>query len=1243
MNTDLPEITKTLFGQGKFKDTGRESSGYAESIDSLVGAPARLAIEKARAGEISLDALKSIFNQIGADPELAPTGYDIASKITDNPYLGTILATAIDFGAQLPGTGFIKPGIIGEIKNIKGMGHIIDASEQFTSRLSPGAAQKLLEKNLGDKRFEPSAAKNVGKKFWHDANDHSFTDEAKGLLDNLSARYGPDHKIEEKLLAAQSGPHHMPYVSPPGADFPLPNYSAKPTGVIGEPRIQGMSKSEADPFAWMDDKYKAGKQLLAKHASLGLPTEINTSSDLLAKKDYLLRMPKDSTVNFHMLSGDPTIDRILFPGNASNKRLEAAATAVEAAGHKVNRVYPQSGHDLMRASERAYGHNVEKQMGSFGDRDQAANYLDDILKKQNDLRQTTPIKPDSYAHGGTVVHGLSSFPAHIPMASQSEVSSLLNPTVPTVPDGFTLDASPSLPHGFELDEDKYGGVGGQLASAGLGAASGLTLGASNVALTKSGLMDESTLKALEETNPMAYGAGEIGSLFLPTGAASLIGKAGKATYTGLKALNVLKGVQDGTMAARVLGGAADVAAHAAGSSIEGAAYAGISNSLNEYALGDPDLNAEKIMGHFGMGALYGGAFGGILKAASIGAPPALQAAKDAISSVKGFALGHGMGEESLVSKGLDAVDSSGKLSDQFANRAKNLDVDQMAGLVRDTTGRLNTIHKNIQTTLKWLNSSLRPTETDALINTADKSKVLTATQDVINEMNGVVKKFEESPALFSETAAAVVQGLRDHLVDNLSSKEPIDRFKLLKEIKQKLQSIGWGAPTEKTSLSKPVIQSLTSYIGDVLKNSDVFGAAGSSYAAHDDILSSMYKFIPPKGRRGDEQAREFKKLFLDTNNNFDQGKVKRLLRQSGPEGQRSRDLLDQWFELQKTLPEHIENTAANVPNDSWSHAQLDDLSSSLEKTHGDVGLAQTQYAEALKNEKGRKLGLKDLLLGTLGVSHPLLGGLAFAGDVASRPIEYINKLAEVERLLGKAQGVIEKSAKAVFTPSLKTLGKAKGAIVRQTTAPDLEEHQKMDDDLRQLNNNPSHLIEKLHDSTGALYNVAPKMAEGLQASLIRANQFLLSKLPSPPNSDPFNEPYKPSNSEIAKFNRYMDVVKHPSLVLDHVKSGTITPSDMEVLNSVYPKYYEQMKTALMNHVTTALAKKEPIPFQLKQSLSMFLGTPIAPSLNPMNIQSNQLAFAQAPQPGQPMGGLKKTGDKLTLGKRTGINHGDMDS
>lgn len=110
-----PHVVDDLVGTGVRRD-GSRSANAGEAMDSYVGAPVRTAISQAQDGNFNMDGAKAVFNSIGADPKKAPTGVDIASKVTNNPYVGTAIATAADL-AQLPvpGMGVGVPGVINKL------------------------------------------------------------------------------------------------------------------------------------------------------------------------------------------------------------------------------------------------------------------------------------------------------------------------------------------------------------------------------------------------------------------------------------------------------------------------------------------------------------------------------------------------------------------------------------------------------------------------------------------------------------------------------------------------------------------------------------------------------------------------------------------------------------------------------------------------------------------------------------------------------------------------------------------------------------------------------------------------------------------------------------------------------------------------------------------------------------------------------------------------------------------------
>lgn len=168
--------------------------------------------------------------------------------------------------------------------------------------------------------------------------------------------------------------------------------------------------------------------------------------------------------------------------------------------------------------------------------------------------------------------------------------------------GFRPD-TPELREQLAL-EGKYGGLGGEIASAGLGLASGLTLGLSKPILRQAGVaVDE-----YERVNPDAFLAGEVGSFLVPAlGSVKALGAAGKVAR-GAGALQT--GVSSvGDAAAKIVAKkiSSDIAQSAAKMGTEGllygAAHAG--SEILDDVLQDKELKAEALLAHAGSTATAG--------------------------------------------------------------------------------------------------------------------------------------------------------------------------------------------------------------------------------------------------------------------------------------------------------------------------------------------------------------------------------------------------------------------------------------------------------------------------------------------------------------------------------------------------------------------------------------------------------------------------------------------------------------
>lgn len=192
--------------------------------------------------------------------------------------------------------------------------------------------------------------------------------------------------------------------------------------------------------------------------------------------------------------------------------------------------------------------------------------------------------------------------------------------------------------------------------------------------------------------------------------------------------------------------------------------------------------------------------------------------------------------------------------------------------------------------------------------------------------------------------------------------------------------------------------------------------------------------------------------------------------------------------------------------------------------------------------------------------------------------------------------------------------------------------------------NPKTLVESLATHTQEYARAAPAITQGLNASVMRAQQFLQSKLPQPGTSLPLSMEHKPSRTAMAKFNHYYETVNDPISVLSHVKKGTLRNEHLEALGTVYPHLYEEMKKKVVEHMDPEKARK--LPYGTKVSIAKFMGQPMDGSMLPQSIMANQAALTGprlgsqgSSQSGRTtLGGLKE----LKVGERADTETGHLE-
>lgn len=295
----------------------------------------------------------------------------------------------------------------------------------------------------------------------------------------------------------------------------------------------------------------------------------------------------------------------------------------------------------------------------------------------------------------------------------------------------------------EMNDAKYGGAGSQIAAGLEGVARGATLGASDLAETKLFGVPAADIKGRMQANPATSFLGSVG------------GGAGLIAATG--------GLGAPAEAALGAGLGADLAAGGA----EGALF-GAGNAVSDAALGDPNLNAQKILTDVGMGAVLG------VGAGAIGS---------GLKSIAGkFGRARGSVAEA-VAKESDAANQSARTAEVIASESG---LKKSAGDIMDSAQRLDLpVMSGMVSDNPWVQKA-----EDALINGAPTYSGIKRAQLYADAYNGAVGALDEvvPESTSGLTKAQVGSALQDSLTSQIAEEnKPISQ--LYEAIKERTQHI----------------------------------------------------------------------------------------------------------------------------------------------------------------------------------------------------------------------------------------------------------------------------------------------------------------------------------------------------------------------------------------------------------------------------------------------------------------------
>lgn len=868
------------------------------------------------------------------------------------------------------------------------------------------------------------------------------------------------------------------------------------------------------------------------------------------------------------------------------------------------------------------------------------------------------------------------------------------------------------------DSETYGSTLGELKAAGLGLARSASFGLSDEFLVKSGIMKPEELKAYKEQNPSATTAGEVGgvlgALLLPE--VGVLGAA-SAPVKGVARLGAAATEAALPAASRVAGAIAPAATNpiinkvlsqsgalAVGSAVEGAAY-GLGQNVTEHALGNPDLNAEKVVASIGEAALIGAGIGTIFGAAK-GAVQAKfpkflsEADKAAVeagdfntmvkaseiseqakeSYFKGItklrpdhkeivAAGESFGAKTMPIQISDSpqVKSAASLimngAPSYAGVAATkqaMEGFEKAALAVDSTlGLGDDITKaTLGDTLKTIVSDTVEKQVaplNALYDTLKSEyQTLTLNEKSLKQVANNIRRIEDVP--LSRQAKAIA----DYAAERVESLKTVDDIKRLRTL------IREELPGNASRVEKRVSSVISDKLADleesqiiqfakremrttkakerVLQLLDQRAEANAQYAV---FRGKLDQFANALGRKRVHGAQDFLDFLDDPATTVEKIAEKLTNKKNSafleffskevPEGMnaisqyeknliRQSALKDGKVDVRAALKK-IDKLPKEYREKIFTKQELDTVSNVkkwIDAFPSNYNPPNTDNARVVRSFFEGPTGF---LVGNAR-DAAMKGFVDVATSGGDKTRSFVEGLSKIERGAQKTAKAINSGVSAIFTKELGT--PAKGFFL--TIQDRRDDHDKTKPLVSDLNANPEKLIEKLHENTEALSEFAPKTAAGVQNTMVRATQFLNSKLPgqNAPRK-PLSPQYKPSDAEIAKWHKYFSAVSKPTEILKNVALGNLVPEQIEAVSAVYPLLMEQMRGAVLDRMTDFVAKEKTIPYRTKLSLSLFLGTDLVNSLDSVSMLANQNMMATATQAKAQqdmMAANRKPGDKL---------------
>lgn len=725
---------------------------------------------------------------------------------------------------------------------------------------------------------------------------------------------------------------------------------------------------------------------------------------------------------------------------------------------------------------------------------------------------------------------------------------------------------------------EYSGLWGQTKAFGAGAARGLSLGLSDVAISELG--GDDARQELQRLQTYGAGAGIAGEVVGTVGGALLSGGSGllaRGASAGVRAgaavgslaeraavrTGLSLGLAEGGAAARALG-------TAAGFGAEGALYAAGAEAGRQ-AVANEKYDGEKMVAAGLHGALAGAALGGagslaasgVSRVARWGAEKALDGAIAVAEKAGGRAssVAHeGEGLEEKISRLVDAVSPGGAEKYAAEKTLKGTGGTQkQLGKIIDSS---DAVQRKAQEILEEKIPAALGMERGAILSRPQMAEAMPAViRQEGEKIGGALRLLDQHSSGIGPDVAAIVRRAEAEVLAPLAENPfaASERRAIESSIKglRELKDYRVGFET---------LHELSSRLGETIRK----GAMTPEREGLAAIRQIMEQEIERAGDRVAERAgSQIGSVYRDAKQSYAAAKM-----------------------LDKSIRTGVERETAN-------------RSLGLSEQLGLLGgLAQ-----------GGVWGL------AAGAANAYAANLAkrYGDQAAAYVLREVSRGRPVSEAVGRVvDQVVGESVKGLFSKASKG-GRALGSGAARGGRLQLQEQGRAALDDRAMSKEFDRRREQvLAGTSSAPEGVPPEAAASAQATAERARAFLRGKIPPVPGQGIGLQPHlsrlRPSLEAQRKFLEYARAVEDPMSVLADLQRGKIPRAGLEVIREVYPELDGQVKAKAAELLAE---QKERLGPEEARRIAAVLGIPAGPTDTPAYLLAVQAGYLAQPAGGAP--------------------------